>query len=124
MRSSFRFRNSFFVIFVLFCCNSSLFAQRGGLGWVWQNPLPQGNPLYSIHFAPDKETGLAVGSDGTILRTTDGGFIWQKRWSGTDVSLSGVYLRDKENAVVVGARGTILATSNGGKDWRPINSGV
>ena len=43
--------------------------KRNSLGWVWQNPLPQGNPLYSIHFAKDKEIGYSVGSDGTILRT-------------------------------------------------------
>ena len=65
-----------FLLIVLFCGNS--FAQRTGLGWAWQNPLPQGNPLYSIHFAKDKETGFAVGSDSTILRTDDGGFHWQK----------------------------------------------
>ncbi|MEO8074592.1 MAG: hypothetical protein ABI686_15260, partial [Acidobacteriota bacterium] len=22
--------------------------KRNALGWVWQNPLPQGNPLYAI----------------------------------------------------------------------------
>ncbi|MEP6849003.1 MAG: hypothetical protein ABI999_09110, partial [Acidobacteriota bacterium] len=49
-------------------------AQTGRLGWVWQNPLPQGNPLNSISFARDKETGFAVGSDDTILHTEDGGF--------------------------------------------------
>ena len=46
-------------------------------GWLWQNPLPQGNSLYSIHFAPDHETGFAVGDDRTILKTEDGGFTWK-----------------------------------------------
>ena len=61
---------------------TALFAQaqlRGGQGWVWQNPLPQGNPLFSVHFAKDKENGFAVGSDNAILRTKDGGFSWERQ---------------------------------------------
>ena len=65
--------------------------QRTGQGWVWQNPLPQGNPLYSISFAKDKRHGFAVGSDATILRTTDGGFNWQRQISPVDVVISGVW---------------------------------
>jgi hypothetical protein len=41
-------------------------------GWFWQNPLPQGNWLNGVSFT-DANTGTAVGSGGTILRTTDGG---------------------------------------------------
>ena len=95
--------------------------KRNALGWVWQNPLPQGNPLYSIHFAKDKETGFAVGADGTILSTSDGGFSWKKQLPPVDVTLSGVFVKDKKTAVIVGARGTILLTDNGGKDWRKSN---
>ena len=76
--SFFVFRFSFFV-FCIFCgisgLTSTVFSQkRNALGWVWQNPFPQGNPLYAIHFASDKESGFAVGADSTILSTTDGGF--------------------------------------------------
>ena len=42
-------------------------AQRVGPGWVWQNPLPQGNQLNSISFAKDKLSGYAVGTDNSIL---------------------------------------------------------
>jgi hypothetical protein len=37
--------------------------------WTWQNPLPQGNGLYSIYF-PDANTGYAAGLSGTIIKTT------------------------------------------------------
>lgn len=40
------------------------FAQQG---WFWQNPLPQGNPLYGISFT-DANTGTAVGGDIDSLR--------------------------------------------------------
>src|SRR5687768_11828228 len=54
-----------------FCVLNSPAQPRSALGWVWQNPLPQGNPLFSIHFAKDKLSGFAVGADNTILRTLD-----------------------------------------------------
>ena len=88
-------------------------------GWLWQNPLPQGNTLYSIHFADDLLTGFVVGDDGTILRTEDGGFSWQNQFSPLDTTLAAVFVRNSRSAVIVGARGTILTTDDGGKVWRP-----
>ena len=108
----------FLVAFVFFAVTS--YAQRGSQGWTWQNPLPQGNPLYSIHFAPDKETGFAVGSDATILKTTDGGFSWKRQFSPVEAPLSAVFVRDKNSAFIVGARNTLLTTTNGGKDWKQV----
>ena len=109
-----------FVLFVLLCGMSPLLAQRSGKGWVWQNPSPQGNSLFSIHFAKDKETGFAVGSDNTILKTQNGGFSWQRQFSPLDLTLSAVFVRDKKNAVIVGTRGSILFTNNAGNDWKQV----
>ena len=130
-RSETRKKDSFFsssvsicvhlwLIFLLLGTVSANAQLRTGLGWVWQNPLPQGNPLYAIGFAPNKENGFAVGSDNTILATNDGGFSWRKQTSLTDVTFSGVFVRDKANAFVVGARGTVLTTVNGGKEWKAV----
>jgi hypothetical protein len=78
------------------CLPLAVYAQKqNSLGWVWQNPLPQGNPLYAVHFAGDKATGFAVGADGTILRTEDGGFNWQAQKSASAAALSGVFVKDK-----------------------------
>ena len=43
--------------------------------WRWQNPRPQGNPLYAIRFR-DERNGVAIGRDGTILHTHNGGQEW------------------------------------------------
>ena len=51
-------------------------------GWFWQNPLPQGNNLTSVKFI-NTTTGWAVGIEGTILRTTNGGTNWTSQTSGT-----------------------------------------
>ena len=43
--------------------------------WFWQNPLPQGNTLLDMSFV-NQNLGWAVGYNGTILKTTDGGENW------------------------------------------------
>jgi hypothetical protein len=70
-------------------------------------------------------TGTAVGSGGTILRTTNGGTTWNLQLSGTYFDLAGVSNIDTNNGFVVGYysewphyySGEILSTSNGGNDW-------
>ena len=98
----------------------SFFRKRETLWLGVANPLPQGNPLYSIHFAKDKETGFAVGADSTVLRTENGGFNWKSQIMPFDVTLSGIFVKDKKRATIVGARGTIFSTDDGGKDWKQI----
>ncbi len=44
-------------------------------GWYWQNPQPQGNALMNIH-AFDSYRAIAVGGDGTIMKTDDQGIRW------------------------------------------------
>ena len=107
-----------FVLLALFCGDS--LAQRIGPGWIWQNPLPQGNQLNAIHFAGDKVSGFAVGTDNAILYTKNGGFTWEQQTITSSLSFSSVYTRDAKNAVIVGARGTVLITDNGGSVWRSV----
>ena len=45
-------------------------------GWNWQNPHPQGNPLYGVSFV--RTCGWAVGDGGTIIHTSNGGFLHEK----------------------------------------------
>ena len=85
-------------------------------GWIWQNPLPQGNTLRCVSFT-DVNTGTAVGDFGTILRTTNGGATWVSQSSGTEHVLTGVSFTDANSGTVVGGSGTILHTSNGGANW-------
>ena len=106
------------IVFALLLASSFGFGQNFSRGWLWQNPIPQGNQLLTIHFASDKRTGIAAGLGGTILKTEDGGFTWENQAARTNASLTGVFVKDVRNAIVVGARGTILFTSDGGKTWK------
>ncbi len=69
------------------------------------------------------ENGTAVGENGTILRTTDGGTNWTQQISGTTDWLGSVSFIDSDNGTAVGGElllpsyGIILRTTNGGTNW-------
>jgi photosystem II stability/assembly factor-like uncharacterized protein len=66
--------------------------QVGASGWLWGNPLPQGNTVNALSFAGP--TGYAVGEFGTILATVDGGTTWTGVKSGTFTNLTEVQAID------------------------------
>src|SRR3954462_933448 len=47
--------------------------QVGSSGWLWGNPLPQGNTLRAMAFSGT--TGYAAGDFGPLLPTPDGGAL-------------------------------------------------
>ena len=44
--------------------------------WFWLNPSPTGKYLNSVKFI-NSNTGIAVGEEGTIIKTTNGGADWE-----------------------------------------------
>src|SRR5689334_2367661 len=74
--------------------------------------------LMSVFFR-DAALGWAVGSGGTVLKTTDGGQKWKKRTSGTPAQLTGVLFVDDKRGWIIGANGTIRRTVDGGATWKP-----
>jgi photosystem II stability/assembly factor-like uncharacterized protein len=69
--------------------------------------------LYDVSFT-DADTGTAVGQNGTIVRTTNGGTTWVEQDSGTTNNLAGVSFVDANTGWAAGSNGTILHTKNGG----------
>ena len=61
--------------------------------------------------------GWAVGANGTIVATTDGGTSWQPRASGYGGWLDDVAFTGSGNGWAVSAQGAILATTDGGASW-------
>jgi photosystem II stability/assembly factor-like uncharacterized protein len=62
--------------------------------------------LINVAFANERE-GWAVGWEGTILRTQDGGQTWVEQESGTRENLYGISVK-KNRVWVVGAKGLVL----------------
>ena len=85
--------------------------------WIFQNSGV--NATLSDVVMLDTVTAIAVGRNGSILRTTNSGATW------LDVAAplsfiqpwSGVSFFDTSNGIVVGDHGVVLTTSNGGKGW-------
>ncbi|MBI5869554.1 MAG: Ig-like domain-containing protein [Actinobacteria bacterium] len=95
--------------------------------WQWINPSVQGNTIMGISFI-DANTGWAVGSAGTVLKTADGGATWSPQIPspntcagvtpyGNGCGLKGVSFIDASNGWVVGDYGTIWHTVTGGSSW-------
>lgn len=74
--------------------------------------------LYSVDFWGD-EIGVAVGVDGFIMSTRDGGEIWTKVSSPTTNPLYRVKFIDG-SLYAVGQRGTLLLSTDQGRNWTVI----
>ncbi len=59
-------------------------------------------------------TAYAVGNDGTVIRTTDGGTTWQTLNSGTAAQLNAVAFANTTDGVIVGNGGTTLKSTSTG----------
>jgi photosystem II stability/assembly factor-like uncharacterized protein len=85
-------------------------------------PLPTEATLQDVGFTGDSKHGWAVGSNSTILETTDGGKTWQEKglelgsqnYRFTDVSFAG------EEGWITGEPSILLHTTDGGASWSRI----
>jgi len=69
--------------------------------------------------------GFAVGKDGLLYQTADGGSSWSihPHTLGLGEHLNAVHFKDASNGVVIGENGTCYYTSNGGATWSPSATG-
>ncbi len=76
--------------------------------------------LLGVDFVTNK-VGWAVGENGTILHTRNGGITWEAQSNPTHL-LFDVCITSNNMAFVVGDRGTILQTQDGGNNWNSQDS--
>ncbi|MDY0081888.1 MAG: YCF48-related protein [Ignavibacteriaceae bacterium] len=89
--------------------------------WTNQNPVPDGNDLWSTYFVDDS-TGWIVGSGGFIKKTTSAGNEWIQQNSGTSLILKSVQFIDYNTGWICGEAGLILKTTDGGTTWDSLES--
>jgi photosystem II stability/assembly factor-like uncharacterized protein len=87
-------------------------------------------PLRAVQFV-DANEGWAVGDDGIILHTIDGGKTWDRQKSGTRASLRSVQFLTPYTGWVAGridkptgSVGVLLHTTDGGLTWTEIGAGL
>lgn len=86
--------------------------------------------LRAVRFVDARE-GWAVGDEGVIWHTIDGGKTWERQPSGTRASLRAVQFLTPYTGFVVGrvelpngagSQGVVLSTADGGATWREMTS--
>src|SRR6266545_4946429 len=76
------------------------------------------------HRGETDPAGAAVGIDGTIYATIDGGATWIVRPSGTTAPLASVSFSNSNTGMARGADGTTLRTINSGATWTVQSEGT
>jgi photosystem II stability/assembly factor-like uncharacterized protein len=91
----------------------------GGVTWTPQasSTTQQLNAVWCTSAAGTPAVAIAVGRNGTVVRSTDGGETWGAVKAGTAQSLYGVYMTDALHGWAVGKNSTILYTVDGGLTW-------
>ena len=79
--------------------------------------------LTSVYFT-DANNGFAVGYSGTILKTIDGGTVWNVLSSGTPSGFYSVFFINGSIGYATGEIGTCLQTNDGGITWTANVSGT
>ncbi len=100
------------------------FIMRSDDGTSWQR-VESGTTqdLVALSFR-DGQHGVALGSAGTLLHTTDGGLSFSVLRDPPLPQLRAVSFCDSLHGVAVGLKGAILQTSNGGGSWVPRPSPI
>jgi photosystem II stability/assembly factor-like uncharacterized protein len=68
----------------------------------------------------------AVGDEGTILKSDDGGATWSPRSSGTTASLRAISISKETDThlIAAGLGGTVLKSIDGGDTWCQLEAGT
>lgn len=69
---------------------------------------------------PTDKIVWAVGSNGKVVRSEDGGGNWTAQFVPTPENLQGIAAWDGSQAVAVGNNGVVLRTVDAGKTWKEI----
>lgn len=92
--------------------------QSQTIGWTQLNYTPS-TVLYSV-YCINYDTVIAVGYNGYIIRTTDGGDTWNSIPSNTTNTLLKIIFVNDSIGYAVGENGTILKTNDIGQNWTNI----
>ena len=87
--------------------------------WNWKNPVPNGYHYDYCSFI-NVTTGWAVGYNGAIMKTSNGGVNWVIQRAGYEMIFDYVKFFDINTGIIVGKDWTncrILKTTNSGLNW-------
>ena len=78
---------------------------------------------YGVHFF-NPDTGFAVGTKGTIIKTNDGGNSWKQILTPINSDLLKIQAFSLDNIFVCGLNGTLLHSTDLGETWDIVDIGT
>ena len=97
----------------------------GSVSWVRSDSVNVGENLYDVVFAKsDSLVGFAVGSNGAILRSINGGRRWEKTFIPGGMTLRGVSFAGSRDGWAVGDNGVIAGTHDRGLSWFVVQPSI
>jgi photosystem II stability/assembly factor-like uncharacterized protein len=93
-------------------------------GWSWNKSNVPDNSNVKLHsvFFVNQKMGWAVGTQGKIYQTFNGGKAWREQNSTTAKDLTDVFFRNTAEGWAVGEEGLILHTTTAGNIWTAVES--
>jgi len=91
--------------------------------WTELNPQVPRVDYRAVHFV-NKDTGVTVGKNGAIIRTTNGGGKWLNVITPYNITFRGIEGQSEGRIIAVGDSGTIILSDDFGKTWKAIESGT
>lgn len=103
----------------------------GGMTWEQQagifdisdetGEIVGGNYLFGV-FAVDPGTAWAVGIDGYVIRTLDGGKTWERAGKGIPKTHLFSVAAHRNGSVVISGRSSLLVSTDGGNSFKPAST--
>jgi photosystem II stability/assembly factor-like uncharacterized protein len=90
------------------------------VGATWysaQAGLGEGPVTWGIHFS-DSQHGWAVGQNGIVLRSTDGGASWKLMTRGVGFEVDSLKMPDETTFMGAGGLGYFIKSIDGGSTWK------
>jgi Bacterial Ig-like domain (group 3)/Fibronectin type III domain len=94
---------------------------EGGAGGWSSVSVPSGGVLAAVA-CPTSNDCWAVGANGTILTSSDGGKQWEQQSSHTSANLLGIYCLDSSECIAVGSEVADVTTN--GSSWSPKTASI
>ncbi len=113
------------IIFTLLVFHCLLFKANAQSNWIWLNPTPTRNELRDVNFL-NSLSGYTVGTNGTVLKTTNGGYNWFNSNYYKQICINSVLFFNNDTGIILSDNHfapyytEIIRTTNGGLNWNVV----